>query len=149
MADTSWRDRIAAVIRAHVRAEPDSPGTDVDYVVSGIDDAAAAIENLTYLSGWQPIERLEWDERHCPRSNEDPSLEVVGWEAEALFGYYQVKIEWDGYHASLDGKMFFRVGVFDDPDAAKAAAQADFERRIRSVFVQPPPAPLAEEVANG
>ena len=62
--------------------------------------------------------------------------ETDGWadraDAEAgSFGvFYNIDIQPDGYHVVFDREAVGAIGTFDTADEAKAAAQADYERRI-------------------
>lgn len=79
---------------------------------------------------------LDWQETFTDRG--DGSKDLTGWEAETHFGtWYSVEQYFgsDSYawHVKHD---FDVVADCDDPDQAQAAAQADFEKRVRAV-VQP------------
>lgn len=83
------------------------------------------------------ISPLEWVDVTCARSDEDPTHEPTGdMEATTPFGAYYIDMGFgsDSYvwHASFDGRS---IADKDDPDEAKAAAQADYDRRIRSALV--------------
>jgi len=68
----------------------------------------------------------------------DNYSEGIFWSATTEFGQYQVResevsgiyMQWDGFCMGVLGKGF------DTSDEAKAAAQADYETRIRSALVQ-------------
>jgi hypothetical protein len=85
------------------------------------------------------VKALEWEEIHYNRSNEEPIPELTGWYAETEVGSYYVMLE-ARIEVTLDGFQFHKVGSFDEPDAAFAAAQADYERRILSALVPSTPA---------
>lgn len=79
------------------------------------------------------IKKLEWDE---PSGHGvDPYFWAIGAKTEAK-GY---RIDWEGYGLNhTDHKGPFKlmdIGSYKTIDKAKAAAQADFERRIRSCLV--------------
>src|SRR5690606_11877800 len=87
------------------------------------------------------VKTLEWDEVTAARSNEDPTREPTGdYEAVSPIGVYYVEQYFgsDGYgwrvtlHGSDD------VADMDDPEDAKAAAQADYGSRILSALASPP-----------
>ena len=80
------------------------------------------------------VKALEWNEITAARSDEDPSHEPTGdYEAVTGIGIYYVECGFgtDSYvfSACLNGD---HISSHDDPDEAKAAAQADFERRVLS-----------------
>ena len=75
------------------------------------------------------VKPLEWEERtHIP-----PVLDVIGWAARDCFGeYYEISIEPDGLW--LDHECLISGVLSDTLEAAKEAAQADYERRILSAI---------------
>lgn len=79
------------------------------------------------------IKPLEWGEIYYNRSDEEPIPEMIGWSAETEVGIYYVKLEID-IEVSLDGFQFYKVGSFQEIEAAKAAAQKDYEARIRAAL---------------
>lgn len=85
------------------------------------------------------VKLLEWEEQLTKRSDEDPSTEVTGYEAETAFGtFYTVEVGAALFHVVYDYKG---LGAFETEIAAKAAAQADYEQRIRSaLYARPAPA---------
>jgi hypothetical protein len=66
---------------------------------------------------------------------------LTGWQAETEVGFYTVNLELY-IEVTLDGWQYHKIGTFDDIDEAKAAAQADYERRILSALSHHP-APVA------
>ena len=95
------------------------------------------------------VKLLEWEEQLTKRSDEDPSTEVTGYEAETAFGtFYTVEVGAALFHVVYDYKG---LGAFETEIAAKAAAQADYEQRIRSALYAGPPAPAVEvrDIAGG
>ncbi|MBN9453294.1 MAG: hypothetical protein J0I42_15200 [Bosea sp.] len=57
--------------------------------------------------------------------------EIDRWDAETALGtFYEISTEFDGYHIAHDHTHW--TARLDTPDAAKAAAQADYEQRVRS-----------------
>jgi hypothetical protein len=88
------------------------------------------------------VKPLEWDEVTQARSDEDPHREVVGWECSTGFdGFYIVEITGGG--ASLTTTNY-DCTYYGSPDEAKAAAQADYEARIRSALTTPPTREVSE-----
>lgn len=89
---------------------------------------------------------LVWEEIREKRSDEDPNTEVVGWKAATAFDSYYVIEQYfgtDSYGWQVTHSCA-SVGDYDDPDLAKAAAQADYERRILSALSAAPAAPTDE-----
>ncbi|WP_285536011.1 hypothetical protein [Brucella sp. NBRC 12950] len=81
---------------------------------------------LPFLQG--AVKKLEWTEETY--SLEDG--EVIGWTTDTPFAtYFHIKIAGDGFRVYTDGTM---IGIFSTEDAAKAAAQADYEARILSAI---------------
>lgn len=118
LAQAHWDERVGGIFR--VRATP-----------------PAAVPD-----GWV-MRDLVWEEIREKRSNEDPNTEVVGWEAATAFdSYYLIEQYFGtdsyGWHVTHSCAS---VGDYDDPDLAKAAAQADYERRILSALSAAPAAP--------
>lgn len=74
------------------------------------------------------VKPLEWEEIH----QRDLLTEVVGWEARTEFdAWYNIDIlasDFVLHRADVDRTS----SIHDTEEAAKAAAQADYERRIRS-----------------
>lgn len=93
------------------------------------------------------VRELEWKEIYADRG--DGQSDFTGeWGASCILGVYAINISicgdmhapWELFDAD-NGK----IGNFDTMDAAKAAAQADYERRVMSSLE---PAPVkAEPVA--
>ncbi|MFG1302662.1 hypothetical protein V5F34_00785 [Xanthobacter autotrophicus] len=110
------------------------------------------------------IERMrsELDRLATPAPPPEPAkAEVVvkplewSWEppysvARALGGHYAVE-QWEGargsFHFDLIGTFLTKHDGFASHDEAKAAAQADYERRILSALATPPTAPAAARSA--
>lgn len=93
--------------------------------------------------GQEPVEvkRLEWREITEARSDEDPTHEPTGHlEADTSIGVYFIEMYLSsdsyGWSVALNG---VDIADKDDPEDAKAAAQADYEQRIRSALVSAPP----------
>lgn len=84
------------------------------------------------------VKPLEWDETFQDRG--DGSSELSGWEAETpgFSVFYTVEIEVSGFALRRQDLNVTELGTFTDPDEAKAAAQADFDQRIRSALASPP-----------
>ncbi|MET3790709.1 hypothetical protein [Aquamicrobium terrae] len=78
------------------------------------------------------VKPLEWSE-----------YETEGWadraDAEAgSFGvFYNIDIQRDGYRVVFDREAVGAIGTFETADEAKAATQADYERRILSALAEP------------
>ncbi|WP_089177179.1 hypothetical protein [Bosea sp. AS-1] len=80
--------------------------------------APAAVESA------QGVKALEWDEY-------ETEGEVDRWDAETALGtFYEISTQFDGYHVAHDCTHL--AARFDTLDQAKAAAQADYEARIRA-----------------
>lgn len=90
------------------------------------DALTAALSALT--QGGVKVKELEWEEQTYSLQDS----EVIGWNTDNTFGtFYHVQIETDGFHTYYDGKL---LGIFSTEHEAKAAAQADFDTRIRSAL---------------
>lgn len=77
---------------------------------------------------------LEWNEYTDERGDPDR------WDAETLAGtFYGIALLVDGFSIEYDYTAVAKG--LDDLEAAKAAAQADYEARIKSALVEPPSAP--------
>nr|WP_313022892.1 DUF551 domain-containing protein [Brucella intermedia] len=76
------------------------------------------------------VKKLEWNEYNDEQGIPDR------WDAEASsFGvFYSIEIQHDGYRVVFDHEAVGAVGVFDTLEAAKAAAQADYEARVMSAI---------------
>lgn len=94
----------------------------------------------TIGGGELAVKALEWEEIHQPRSNEDTTTEIVGYEASTGFCTYYT-IELCAGSVSVTG-LDYEETFHDTEEEAKAAAQADFERRIRSALAPPPVEPV-------
>ncbi len=83
------------------------------------------------------VKPLEWRAIERARSDEDPRTEETGdHEATSPFGEYYIECGFgsDSYVWSVSFCGDFLTDK-DDPEAAKSAAQSDFETRIRSALV--------------
>jgi hypothetical protein len=86
------------------------------------------------LAAAQPapvVKALEWNEYEREGAIDE-------WDAQAgPFGdFYRIETQFHGFSVErCDGT---KLGKYDTPDLAKAAAQTDFETRIRSTLVSPP-----------
>jgi hypothetical protein len=79
------------------------------------------------------VRKLEWVEDTSARSDENPTFEPTGdYEAETPFGTYYIEQYFgsDSYGWKVILSGFGEIADRDDPEDAKASAQADFERRI-------------------
>lgn len=94
--------------------------------------------------GWEAARRaqpvrvkaLEWNEYEHEGVADRWDAEVGGFGV-----FYCVEIQHDGYCVVFDHEAVGAVGTFDTLEAAKAAAQADYERRILSGLVSQEPQP--------
>ncbi len=80
------------------------------------------------------IRQLEWQPIYVDRG--DGGQDEAGWEADTGFGVFYGIDEYFGsdsygWKVCMD---YEAIGDFDDPEKAKACAQADFERRIQSAL---------------
>jgi len=99
-----------------------------------LEEAATALDR----SGGVGVKALEWVEITQARSAEDPRHEPTGsYEATTPFGIYSVEMYFgsDSYGWQVTFGIEETIADCDDPNNAKAAAQADFERRIISALV--------------
>jgi hypothetical protein len=121
-----------------------------DFVAPSGDAPSAAAASRSR----EVVHALCWEDICEARSEADPSTEVTGWEAPTAFNtYYTIEQYFGsgrfGWEVKHDHE---NVGVFDDPDAAKFAAQADHARRVLSAIVGLPAAaveaPGAEDVTK-
>lgn len=90
---------------------------------------------VPHMTGAVQVKPLEW-RIFCSNSGNS--------EAKSPMGEYIIQSETDGWvmylpHEQDDGTSFPTI------EAAKAAAQADFEKRIRSALVATPPAPSSAD----
>lgn len=98
------------------------------------------------------VKPLEWTEIMSARSNEDPTPEHTGdFEATTPFGTYYIEQYFGsdsyGWNVTING--YDSVADRDDPEDAKSAAQADYERRVVSALASPEAeARLRERVAE-
>jgi hypothetical protein len=86
------------------------------------------------------VKPLIWAEVCESRSDEDPRMEHTGgYEAESAFGSYVIDVGWgsDCYYWSVVDPEEFDIGSnFEDPEYAKAAAEADHATRIAAMIEQ-------------
>ncbi|MER8967690.1 hypothetical protein NKI25_18545 [Mesorhizobium sp. M0808] len=103
-----------------------------------LDDVRSAISSLSAtLTKSSPVEAvavkgLEWREEPIP-----PAWECL---ASTGVGLYCIPLGRDVFELRFRDQC--TLGEFDTLEAAKAAAQADFESRIRAALVATPPAPV-------
>lgn len=106
-----------------------------------IDDRYAKIrEALTAAEQAEParvkVKALEWEETEWNG----------GFKADSALGYYEISMGFgsDAYYWAVTNPLGDDVGSdFEDPSYAKAAAQADYERRVLSALEPAEPAPAA------
>lgn len=100
-----------------------------------------------FRTGAVKVKPLEWEETHTRRSEEDPTTEWNGgFKADSALGYYEISMGFgsDAYYWAVTSPLGDDVGSdFEDPSYAKAAAQADYERRILSALEASRPAEQA------
>lgn len=99
----------------------------------------AAERALASKDGVQ-VKALEWD---------NLGYAHVPFEGRYYVGVYRPG-QWEMRSPSMEDSTF-PDGLFGSEDAAKAAAQADYDRRIRSALTTPPPAqdaPVGGEMAS-
>ncbi|WP_406871591.1 hypothetical protein WHT83_14825 [Aminobacter sp. P9b] len=122
------------------RVEIDGYCADFDFETAAR-NFAAAINRRSALAGEPGIKALEWTEPG-PRNN-------WVWAAKSIIGTYHVHIDGGRHQAWLDDatgaepSIGAEVGTYWE---AHAAAQADYERRIRSALVHPAPTPVSAPV---
>ena len=104
----------------------------------------AALINMTQqrdavMVGAVKVRELVWVETHDDRGD-GSSEHNGGYEADSAFGVYEIGMGFgsDSYYWSAQDEAGNEIGNFDDPDLAKAAAQADYEACARSIW-QPDP----------
>lgn len=89
--------------------------------------------NLKALKEAAPVKPLEWRD-HGPDSFPEPA-----WSAQTPFGFYNIEevsaSDCPAYVVRLHAHHF--IGDEESLDAAKAAAQADYEQRILSALANP------------
>ena len=99
----------------------------------------AEAENVTLRMHLEALSRtggvkakaLEWEEIHQRRSDADPTTEVVGYEAGIPGLWWRIDVEAADFSLVSPEYSYQTFGTLE---AAKAAAQADFERRILSAL---------------
>ncbi len=102
-----------------------SQGRELD---DALDKLAAAERALASKDGVQ-VKALEWD---------NLGYAHVPFEGRYYVGVYRPG-QWEMRSPGMEDSTF-PDGLFGSEDAAKAAAQADYDRRIRSALTTPPPA---------
>ena len=94
-------------------------------------EAASALRLAAQSPEPVTVKPLEWNEYTDERGGPD------WWDAETLAGtYYGIALLVDGFFVEYDYTAVAKG--LHDLDAAKAAAQADYEQRIRSALVNAP-----------
>lgn len=78
------------------------------------------------------VKALEWVEEVYHRNDADPIGEVTGYSAETAFGtFYEIDLGVANFNVMYD---FTSLGDFETEQEVKAAAQADYEKRILSAL---------------
>lgn len=124
------RDMLASACAA-IRLKKDAPKT-IEYLRSVMFALAPASGRVDAVA----VKALEWRAIERARLDEDPSTEETGdYEATSPFGEYFIECGFgsDSYVWSVSFCGDFVIDK-DDPEAAKAAVQADYEQRIRSAL---------------
>lgn len=107
-----------------------------DFALEHADTIAAALEAA--LPSGVRVAKLEWREIYQRRSDEDPRLEWTGgYETWTPFGIWEIGMGFgsDAYYWSVSDQSGDDIGSdFTSAEDAKAAAQADYERRILSAL---------------
>lgn len=111
---------------------------------NGVAAMRAALSAASPFTG-AVVKPLEWEPVLAARSKEDPTPEETGeYETVCAVGVYYIEMYFGsdsyGWCVTLNGAD--DIADKDDPDDAKAAAQADYEARIRSALV---PSPVPQE----
>jgi hypothetical protein len=118
----------------------DAIDTALNNATGDLFDCHAAIRALPAVA--VGVKLLVWEEVCERRSEEDPREEHTGgYEADCGFGSYFIDIGWgsDSYYWSVLSPDQFDIGSdFEDPEYAKAAAQADYEARILAALTPTP-----------
>jgi hypothetical protein len=125
----------ASTISALV-AERDEARERTNAAIEDYNDSLAALTAALAVAPKPRVRKLEWHEVTTARSAEDPTQEPTGdYEALSPVGTYYVQMYFGtdsyGWNVMLDHND---VADKDDPEDAKAAAQADYERRILSAL---------------
>jgi len=101
---------------------------------------AYALAALSVRAEPVAVKPLEWNEVETDRG--DGHSDATGeWEASSIVGVYAVNISTCGdMHAPWEAFAgdYSKIGNFETLVDAKAAAQADYEQRIRSALVASP-----------
>lgn len=132
MTEGEFFEAVRSIIYKHVSSEVDTHFIDRIHLV-GVPDAAAEIAALALspspVSEGVMVKALEWTEWGG------------GCRVSTIIGTYQVKHDGDEpeeWSLRRDNRFFTGCGFFSTEQVAKAAAQADFETRIRSALVASP-----------
>lgn len=96
----------------------------------------------------QPVQGVEAVSVKPLKWSEVPTAGVAKWQAESNFGFYAVHANRDNSWSFNPPQLFGGKNGFHSPKKAMAAAQADYEARIRSALIaSPAPAPEAPAMA--
>lgn len=130
-----WEELAAVAMDGSDHAPSSRLSSNTTYCVGCANDWDRSADGASHDSGSSivpctatPIEirPLKWEELEEDRG--DGLKEVRGWESDSGFNmFYEIDRTLDGYSVSFDYKVF---GQFEDPDAAKACAQAHYDRKI-------------------
>lgn len=106
----------------------------------------AALPFLSLPPAAEPVavKALEWEEVVTSRSEFDPAVEIVGFEAADGFGNYYI-IDIRVVDFELTRTADHGTSTHETEREAKAAAQADYEKRICSALAPSGPVPAAGE----
>ena len=98
------------------------------------------------LSGRVTVAALEWEETQIARGDGMHEHDG-GYEAVTPIGIYRIEMYFgsDSYVWEVSLPAVGKVADCDDPDTAKAAAQADFESRILAA-IDTAPAPSPDQI---
>lgn len=100
-------------------------------LVEPVDMRKALTAAMPHLPLGFEVEQLVWSEYDDEQGAPDR------WDAEAAsFGvFYSIELQHDSFRVVFDHEAVGAIGAFHTIDEAKAAAQADFERRVRECLV--------------
>lgn len=132
MSDVNAPERIAE-LEAQVAKLTQERDAAIREVAKWAQEAGSAEARLSQPASGSGVKALEWKE-----DQDDDGTEIHrtrGGEVNLPYTIYE-----DGFTSKPFGLTLnqLRIGSFDTVPEAKAAAQADYERRIRSALIDPP-----------